>query len=510
MKWNREEAARFVATLGLAALFASYIRYTIQGELLQFSKILLISGGILILAAIVLGFRAILGFFTRRTSQLGTNTTILGLGVLVILGIVNFAGFRHHKRFDLTSEKLFTLSDQTNKIVGGLQKDVTIIRFAKSSPAPLDELMIEYRNLSPHLKYQVIDPQEKPEVAQQYGATRMGDVIVAAGARTEHLEGGMRGNFSEEDITSAILKVTQDTLKTVCFVTGHGEKSLTDDAENGYSLVDRGLQKEGYITKSINLVSENGVPSDCSALIIAGPAQSYFPQEAALVEKYLDGGGDALILVDPETDPKLDEIFQAWNISVGKNVAIDVSGVGRLIGAGPAIPLVADYGASPITKNLKGAMTFFPLARTVSVADKAKAGSDAVDLLKTSANSFTVPNLKVKEIKFDPKTDTPGPLSLGVAATRKISDKTSRLVVIGDSDFASNSVNGMQRNGDLFYNTINWLAKEENLISIRPKPATNRRVTLTEAQATVFRWFDQFLLPGLVILSGVVIWWKRR
>jgi ABC-type uncharacterized transport system involved in gliding motility auxiliary subunit len=510
MKWDREELARFLGTSGIAMLVAGFLRYSIQGELLTFSKVVLAVGALLLLAAIVIGFGGILRFFSKRSSQQGTNTTVLSVAVIAILVIVNFVGFRHHKRFDLTTEKLYTLSDQTKQIVGSLQKDVTIVHFDKSPNAALDDQMAEYTSLSRHLKFQNIDPQQKPEIAEQYGATRPGDVILASGSRKEHLESG--GVPSEEDITGAIIKVTQDKVKTVCFVTGHGEKSLTDDGENGYSHLDAGLKKENYVTKTINLVSENGVAPDCSVVVIAGPTQGFFPQEAELLNKYLAGTGKGLILVDPQTDPKLGEIFQAWNTNVGDNVVIDASGVGRLFGAGPAIPLVTDFGNSPITKNFAGSMTFFPLARTVTVADKAKTDLQPVEFLKTSPRSFTVANLKQgrNEVSYDPKTSTLGPLSLGVAASRKSEGGEARVVVIGNSAFAANPYVGQQKNGDLFYNTINWLAQDENLISIRSKSQTNRRVTLTQGQDSALTWLDLIILPGIVIFSGVYIWWKRR
>jgi ABC-type uncharacterized transport system involved in gliding motility auxiliary subunit len=262
------------------------------------------------------------------------------------------------------------------------------------------------------------------------------------------------------------------------------------------------------------LVSETGVPADCSVLVIAGPMQAYFPQEVDKITKYFGASGKALIEVDPEVetklaDDKLGAIFSSWNVNVGNNVAIDASGVGQLMGAGPAIPLVTDFGTSPITSNFKGSMTFFPLARTVSIADKSKTDIEAVELLKTSPRSFTKQKLE-RQVSYDPKTDTPGPLSLGVAASRKEGDRSARVVVIGDSDFASNQALDQARNGDLFYNTINWLAQDENLISIRPKTTTNRRVNLTEAQARGLSWIDLFGLPGIVIFSGIYIWWKRR
>jgi ABC-type uncharacterized transport system involved in gliding motility auxiliary subunit len=509
MKWNRREIAQFSAVLGGAFLLSGYIRHSIQGVWLTLNKSLLIAGGVLLLAGIILGFDAILSFFSARSSKLGTNTAILALAVLAILVLANFVGYRHHKRFDLTSEKLHTLSDQSKKIVAGLNSDVTIIRFAKAPDQQFDDLMTEYRSLSPHIKFQDIDPQQKPEIARQYSVTRPGDIVVASGSRTEHIDSGFRSSVSEEDITTNILKITRNSVKTVCFVTGHGEKSLAETGDDGYSAAATGLKNDAYATKSINLVSENGVPADCSIVVIAGPTQGFFPQEVQLLTKFLNDGGKALILLDPETDPKLDDIFNVWNLKVGHDVVIDASGVGRLFGLGPAIPLVIDYGASPITKGFERSMTFFPLARTVSIADKGKSDPQDIELLKTSPRSYSISNLKRKDIQFDPKTDTMGPLSLGVAAG-KSGEKAGRVVVIGDSDFAANRFYTSERNGDLFLNTINWLAEDENLISIRPKSITNRRVTLTEGQASGLRWLDMIFLPGLVLVSGIYIWWKRR
>jgi ABC-type uncharacterized transport system involved in gliding motility auxiliary subunit len=510
MTWDRKEVGKFLASIGAALLVAGYLRYSIQSELQLMSKILLIAGAVVLLAGIAVGFAGVVAFFSKRSSQLGTNTTVLSLGVLVILVIVNVLGFQHHKRFDLTTQKLFTLSDQTKKIVSGLKSDISIVRFSKTPDSAFDDLMAEYHNQSSHLRFQNIDPQEKPEVAKEYGATHIGDIILASGSRKQTLAANPGAPTSETDLTSAILKLTRNKVKTVCFVTGHGEKGIADNQASGYSAIDQGLKKEGYDDKSLNLVQQNGVAADCDVLVIAGPTQAYFPQEAEMVKKYIDGGGKALIEIDPQTDPKLDAILQAWNVSEGKNVVVDASGVGRMFGTGPAVPLVVDYGDNPITKNLKGGMTFFPLARTMSIADKNKADTSDTELLKTSAQSFTIPNLDQKEVKFDPKTDTAGPLSLGVAGDKKNGDQDSRVVVIGDSDFASNQWAGLQHNGDLFFNTIDWLAQDEDLISIRPKEATDRHLSLTEGQAAGLRWVDLIFVPGIVIFSGIAIWWKRR
>lgn len=515
MKWNREEWAKTIAILGAAALVGGYWRYTIQGELMKLSESLLIAGGVLLLAGIILGIGGIIRFFSRRSSQLGTNTTILSIAIIGILGVLNYLGYEHHKRFDLTSEKLYTLSDETHKVLAGLKEDVNVVRFAKDPDIRLNDLLDEYKNLNPHFHYQTVDPQEKPEIAAEYGAKHVGDVIIAAGERKEPIE-STTGDISEQDITGALLKLTTDKVKTVCFVTGHGEKSLTDTDPSGYSRADQFLKQEQFKTETVNLVTSTSVPSECTVLVIAGPSEAYFPQEVQEISKYLSADGKALIEVDPlsepkHVDPNLESIFSDWNISVGDNIVIDLSGAGRLFGAGPAYPVVFDYGDNPITKSLARTMTLFPLARTVSQADKSKSDPEIMDILKTSANSYTKPKIvNGQEVSFDAKTDQRGPLTLGVAANRVNGKTNARLVVIGDSDYASNAAIGAVSNSDLFMNVIDWLAQDEQLISIRPKSPSNRSVTLTESQWAVLKWVNIIFLPGIIILSGIIIWWKRR
>ncbi|MFZ0638941.1 MAG: Gldg family protein [Candidatus Acidiferrales bacterium] len=511
MKFERKEIVPLAGAIGLALLVAGYVRYSTVEQLQLATEVVLIAGGVLILAWLVLGFGSLIGFFSKRSSKLGTNTTVLVIAVLAILAFLNYLGYRHHKSFDLTSEKLYTLSDQTKKIIGPIRAVVQVYMFAKIGGPEQQEVqamkdqMAEYENQNHRIHFEVIDPEEHPDLAKQYNIAQPGQIIVVNGTHVERLE-----DTTEQDITSAILKATSTTVKTVCFIEGHGEKSISAEDGKGYSAVAAELQKENYQVKSVNLVQTGDVPPDCSVLVDAGPTKAFFPQEAQMVEKYLDGGGKAMFLLDPGTDPQLGAVIQPWNIAVGDNYVIDVSGVGRLLGAGPGIPLVIDYGESPIVRDFKGSMTFFPLARTVSIAVPSKTVPQATELLKTSAASFTVASLGNGTVKYNPKTDQRGPLSLGVAAENKSGKTDPRLVVIGNSEFASNQWEGQQRNGDLFFNSVNWLTEEESLISIRPKEAANRRVTLTEAQQRGLAWVSIAFVPLFVIVAGIIIWVKRR
>lgn len=511
MKLGRKEIGRYAGTIGLALLVAGYVVYSVREEFQLSSKILLIAGGVLILAWIVLGFGGLVAFFSRRSSKLGTNTGVLVLAVIAILVFLNYLGFRHHKTFDLTSEKLYTLSDQTKKIIGPIRTPVQVYMFDRDSGPDAEQVqsmkdqMTEYTNENHNIHFTLVDPQEHPELAKQYDVTRMGQVIVVNGSHIEKPE-----ETTEQDITSAILKAISTTVKTVCFVEGHGEKSTAATDAKGFSAVATELGKENYQLKTVNLVTSGSVPSDCSVLVDPGPAKSFFPQETQMIQKYLQGGGKAMFLLDPGTDPKLEDVMQPWNVKVGDDFVIDVSGVGRLLGAGPAIPLVVDYGSSPIVQDFEHSMTFFPLARTVAIADTSKTEPQATELLKTSAASFTVASLGNGTVKYDPKKDQRGPLSLGVAAENGSGKTDARLVVIGNSEFASNQWIGQQRNGDLFFNAVNWLTQEGNLISIRPKQPTNRRVTFTEAQQRGLQWVSVIFLPLFVIVTGIIIWVKRR
>jgi ABC-type uncharacterized transport system involved in gliding motility auxiliary subunit len=506
MKLNRKEALNIAGYLGAAFLIAGYVRYSVQ-ELWTKWEIALVSvGAVLLVASLAFNLKSILGYFRTRSGRLGTNTAVLTIAVLGIFALVNYLGYRHHKRIDLTSEKLYSLSDQTRKIVSSLNKDVKIVNFSKEDDPQLRDQMEEFRDLSKRLSYERVDPQVKPEIARQYQITKMGEVVVASGSRVERPQG-----TSEQEITNAILKVTSETLKTVCFLEGHGEKGLTDSEGEGYSTVDANLKKENYQTKAVSLVTTDKVPTDCAVLVIAGPKKPLLQPEVAMIGKYLEGGGKAMMLLDPDTDPQLGDVLKAWNIDLGNNTVIDVSAAGQMFGGGPFAPLVLSYGQHPITKDFVRSMTIFPFARSVKPGTATGTGVTPTTLLTTSEASWGETQMKAGGTpEYDAATDLKGPIPLGVAAGKSAGEGEARLVVIGDSDFGANRAIGFQRNADLFLNSINWLAQDENLISIRPKSQLNRRVDLSASQQNLLFWLFVLVMPVAVLGTGVYIWWKRR
>jgi ABC-type uncharacterized transport system involved in gliding motility auxiliary subunit len=231
-----------------------------------------------------------------------------------------------------------------------------------------------------------------------------------------------------------------------------------------------------------------------------------------MIGKYLEQGGKAMVLIDPDTDPRLADVLKTWGIELGSDTVVDASGVGQIVGMGAGAPIALPADSHAITKDMGNTMTFFPLTRSVSKESGSSGGASVSELLKTLEQSWAETELKPGETpQLDEGKDKEGPITIGVAGSKTVGDNEARLVVIGDSDFPANAYTQVSRsNVDLFLNSINWLAQDEDLISIRPKSATDRRVTMTASQQNLLFWVTILLMPGAVIGSGVYIWWKRR
>jgi ABC-type uncharacterized transport system involved in gliding motility auxiliary subunit len=338
---------------------------------------------------------------------------------------------------------------------------------------------------------------------------RYGTLILEMAGKTERVEKQSEA-LREEDVTNALMKIVKGEKKTIYFVQGHGEKSIDDTEKNGYSNAKAGLEKDNYTVKTINLVQENKVPDDASVLVMAGPTSEPFANETDLIDAFLNKGGSVAIFLDPPPAASLSDFMKKWSIDVGNNFVVDASGVGRLFGAGPSIPLVTNYSHHKITERFN-VMTFFPLVRSVTPAKTPVNGVNVEQLLTSNDRSWGETDMKSSQVSFDEKTDMKGPVSLAVVASKDVGEnKKARLAVYGDSDFASNSTFDLQGNGNLFLNTISWLAQDESFISIRPKNPEDRRLTMTEAQGRLASYVMLLFLPVGVLVAGISVWMKRR
>ncbi|MBL8208256.1 MAG: Gldg family protein [Blastocatellia bacterium] len=499
---DRNKLFSYLGTLGAASLVAGLLLYSVYEVMSRWYWALIIAGGILLAIWLVGNFGNLVESAQKRSTRLGANALVISLAALAIFAFINYLGYKKHKKFDLTAEKLFTLSDQTKKVMGELKSDVKVVFFSKTDE-PVASFVEQYRDLSNRITYERIDLQARPEMAAQFRGIRPGETIVAANNRTEKV-----ATVDEQTLTSAIMKVTREQAKTVCFLEGHGERELSGGGPEGYQQIEAKLKGDNYTTKTISLVTKNEIPADCSVIVVPGPKKALLPGEVDTLSKWMDAGGKMLLGIDPDSEAEMNTFLKNWAIELHQDTVIDYSAIGQLSGAGAGVPLVTDFGAHPITKTFGRLPSFFPIARSLKI-DSAKTEITTTELLKTSAESFGETELQGNQAKMDEGKDIKGPLTLGAAATKKAGAKEARLVVIGDSDFAANSYQRQGANGDLFVNSINWLAEEEDLISIRPKSQTNRDVQLSSVAENLLFWITIFM-PLAVVVAGISIWWKRR
>ena len=517
--------------LGLILLIAAVIRYSVSNVWSAGNLVTAIAGIVLIIVGLAANYRQIMAAVGKRSSKYAGNYVVSLVLVLAVVCGVNYVGTRHVKRFDMTGSGRYTLAPQTTQVLSNLDKEISILAFYPGgNHGPLKELLKEYSALSSRLRYEFIDPDKQNYLANQYDVSnygafrnpmtgeslRFGTVIVSLGDRRERIEKGPGEEVQEEDVTNAIIKAGRTETKKIYFLEGHGEKDPDRSDSSGYSLAKRALEAQGYSVETVNLAERGMVPEDAVVLVIAGLRNEPFPMEMEFIESFLDAGGGALFMMDPPPAPSLSDFFSRWGIEIDNNIVLDVSGAGRLMGASESMPLVLRYVMHPITERFNS-MSFFPLTRSIRPAEEPPDDIDVQPLFYSSEDSWGETDLSGASAVFDPGKDLEGPLSLAVAASRETREaseekpaRTARMVVTGTSNFAIDAYFPVQGNGNLFQNMVSWLAQDEDLISIRPKPVDDRRILLSQGQLAMLRIFTIFLLPGAAMVIGIIVIVQRR
>jgi ABC-type uncharacterized transport system involved in gliding motility auxiliary subunit len=456
-----------------------------------------------------------LSLLKARQTRYVFYATLYVVVVLCILTVGNILANRYDKSYDATSNKRYSLSPQTVKIVKELKEPATLTYYDQSTRfARAKDTLQEYSDLSSKVHVNYVDPDKEPQLARAAGIRNYGTTVVQIGDRKEQAN-----SLTEEDITGAFIRDLKHNTRTVCFVTGSGEHRIDDTDRNGYSRFKDLLGRDEYETKSVSLLDTAAVPADCTVLVVGGPVQDYAQPEVDAIKKYVEGGGRAMFMLDPPLklgqaqiadNDALTSMLADWGVTVDKDLIVDLSPVGRLLGLGPQYTLVTNYESHPIVNDIKGTATGFPLARSLEAKNGDK--TTVEKLFDASAGSLATTKLNSPTINPNDPTNKKGPLTVAAAGTYNTgnTNSTGRFVVVGSSAWTANSFIGFNGNSDLAMNSINWLASDEDLISIRPKPQDNRRITLTQAQFGWVRISSQYVLPLIVIFGGVLVWWRRR
>jgi ABC-type uncharacterized transport system involved in gliding motility auxiliary subunit len=454
------------------------------------------------------------------TSLRVTEWTFAGLRLALLMAcafLVSWVVSYNPITWDFTEAQLFSLSAMSRSAMSALDQPVTLTAFVQGAKDPsVERLLKAYADSSALVDYRLVDPEAEPALAQVHQVRAYGMLIIEAGVSVRRADG-----LNEPAITNAILGATRGDAVPVCFLAGHGERIPADKGRGGFSAAVTALRQVNYEPLQLNLAAGQLVDT-CRVVLIAGPTKDLLLQERAALDAYLQNGGRLLVMLESNTDlPELEALVAGYGLQVNADFVIDTGRNGQAFGLGLQVPMVDSYQPHPITDGL-GAMTLFSMPRSITVGTVPE-GIDARPLASSTPSSWGETDFDaVAMSRWDEGVDRRGPLPLVIAVSEAL-DETPRafrdrqrtgaaapvggpiLVAAGDVEFATNAFFKWQGNGDLFVNSVSWLAGQEELISILPKGPSNKRVLLTEGQKALTFALLVILLPAVPAVAGVFI-----
>ncbi len=448
---------------------------------------------------------------TGRQARYGSNVLVMTVAFLGILLVVNYLVYQNPQRWDLSEGQQFTLSKETLATLKSLPQPVQVTAFYPQgvSTDAAQKILDEYKlNSNGKFTYKFIDPNADPVAAKAANVAfgSGGTIVLKMGDRQDKVT-----TESESDITNALVRMMAEK-QTTYFLTGHGEYSPEDTGNQSYSQAKTTLEAKGYTVKLLNLLADNKIPGDAHLIVVAGPKKPLTDNEIKLLSDFQAKGGSLIVMEEPtivtdfgdSPDPLAKYLADKWGIVLGNDIIIDPTS------SQPDWPFAASYSSHAITDKLQE--TEFPTARSVSTGKAIDGVTDTV-LIKTADQSWGETDLQGlknnQPPQADPSKDIMGPVPLAVAGERTGSQ--SKVVVIGDSDFAIDALFSYLGNGDLLINSIDWSAGQANLINLTPKSTVTRTmVPPTTYTMGLVALGTIFVLPGMVLVSGIVVFIQRR
>ena len=478
------------------------------------NKGLIISGGVVILALatyLLLEPDKVRRALTGRQARYGSNAIIMSVAFLGILIVANVLAFQNpdlHK--DITEDKANTLAPESAQALEQLKESITATAFYSTNlpTQSADELLAKFKAGSAgKFDYQFVNPDTDPVAAKDAGITGDGKILLTMGDRKE-----IAGFASETEITKALYRLINPEPRVIYFLTGHGEASL-ESGQPSMATAKQTLENKNYTVKSLNLLVDNKIPDDALTIVIPGPLKPISNQEVKLLKSYVDAGGSLMVMENPvlatefgdASDPLADYLARDWGITLNNDIIIDLSS------QQPLYAVSASYNQHPITQNLsQNYIVIMPQARSISIQYGLE-NVTATELILTSSNSWgekNFTNAEGSQISMDPE-DLPGPLVM--AASGENSQTKGRVVVFGNSVFVTDEGFDAYGNGNMFVNSLDWAAFQEDAISVTPYTPTARTfIAPDQTRWIIILLGSVIILPGLVILAGVSTWLARR
>ncbi len=459
----------------------------------------------------------------KRWMKQGAGSLLLTMTVILCTILLYAILERRHWRWDFTAHQEFSLSEQTRKVLAGLDRKVRVVAFFRRQGDSLDDVFIrrkvddvlrEYAARSSKIEYQMVDPDVQVELAVQDAITTDGTIVFQSEKSRKEIYQSQLFDYSQMEekalplfageglFTNALLKVTKEKQEKVCLLEGHGERPANDRSPAGFSQLQEYLTKNNEQVQVFNLLTEEALP--CDLLVIGGPSRSLADPEDTKIRDWFEKNGHLLLMLEPNgrSESPLPKTLKLLAVDPQNDVVFDPE---RHFVLGPHFPspLLKPH---KITDPLVGVSPVFSTARSLSFKEEAEKFTTQ-ELLTTSPKAWGETDLSGVEAQFNEKKDFKGPLTLAVTVER---DHHPAAVIVGDADFASNGLIQAPGNLDLFLNMVGWLLGDEGQISIRPKTPEFRNLSMTPGKARFIAIFSQFVYPLAVFLAGGLYWFRRR
>ncbi|MFC2040997.1 GldG family protein [Chloroflexota bacterium] len=523
MQTNRKvySYSGLIAVLGLVALLVGFIVTVLLPGIRLAAWGILALGIILLATAFIIDFRRVSSAIAGQRGRFSTGTTVMTSIFIGIVILVNAISIGNYLRFDATGLAQFTLTSQTKDVLGKLKTPVQAITFfVPNDPYGISSyassLLTEYQNYTDQLTVESIDPDEHPDQAREYGISQYQTIVFESGNHRRSVLPQEIVGQAEHAFTSAILEVTGTVQKKLYFLTGHGESNINSD----YSYAKEGLQDNLYQVDTLDLLITHQIPDDCAALIIAAPKKLLIDEEVKIIEDYLKNDGWVMILTNPNPSEQIEQFLIPWEVTIENGTVIDPSSYAAPSKDSPSVPRIRNFFGLSVS-YFPGTTAIIPIEKDEG-KEKKESNIEMVPLVWSSKDSWLETAFDpAKEPALDEGVDVKGPLAIGVLlatvppeqaenAPPPEETRTTRLIVFGDSDFASNQHFYNGNNGDLFLNAVNLLTVGKELITIERKVLPFRRLVIGPEETNLIRYSSIALIPLLVLIAGGIIWWRRR
>lgn len=465
--------------------------------------------------------------FKDKKFKYGGYATLMTIVVIAIVFAINLVATKLDLKADMTKNKLFSLSEQTNKVVDDLKQDVKIYGFYESGKenTMVSTVIDKYSGRSKKITVEYKDPVKYPTVTQQFKQAgtepKTGSLVVQSGSKFKVIDQYDLANYStdqqgqsnlesfaiEQRITSAIMYVTSEKNPVVYRLQGHEEAAVGTE-------ITKQLGNENYEVKDLNLLAKDANIEDDAILLISSPKKDLSQEEETKIRSFLSKGGKAIVLMQLLQDdlPRFQGILSSYG--VGLNKAIIVEGSAQNTAAQNPIYLLPNFASHDIVNALqsKDIPVLIPGAQGIDMLSVKKASTTIEPLLTTSKNSWAKKNLKATTAEKE-AGDLTGPFNVAVAITDKIGDgtKNAKIVVVGNGNLTdSNVVTASAGNLDFLMNSFNWVQDKKDAITIRPKSVVSQSIQIDGLQQLIFSGFVVIIIPVIVMIFGIVVWVRRR